>query len=219
MAFTSTAAMVILGQYTCTKAEIPDLPKRFRWGEPVPKAKVLAAGLDTATPEALQCRLPSAGSWQFCHSSSHENVGSPGAPVGSFNAWQNQPPPSRDRTWRGDAWQATGIGGMMTSGSNASSNWRWRESSRPRAAQPDWRNSNEVNHAPRGDVQREGWQWPFLLDEKILRSKTVDPIMSTKKRRPYALSCAATQIAIFNSGCRFWQPLRGRKAQQQQADP
>ena len=77
--------------------------------------------------------------------------------------------------------------------------------SRPQGsqAQPNWHDATES--APHVDVQREGWQWSFQLDERILRSKRNRPYYRNRKTCKFlcAIPCTATQCNHIRPPCNY----------------
>ena len=123
------------------------------------------------------------------------------------NSWQDDRSQSRDRAWQSwhdDSWHGNWWHGWRNWQSNDRWGWDDRQSPpRGSRAQPDWHDPTEA--APHVDVQRDGWQWSFQLDEAILHSKRGRPYYRSRKSRKFlcAMQCTATHCNHMRPACNF----------------
>ena len=122
-------------------------------------------------------------------------------------AWQDRRQQSTDRSWHSwhdDSWHSNWWQGWRDWHSSDRQGWDDRQSPpRGSRAQPNWHDPTES--APHVDVQRDGWQWSYQLDEAIMHSSRGRPYYKNRKSGKFlcAIQCTATHCNHMRPACNF----------------
>ena len=113
---------------------------------------------------------------------------------------------------------ATGGAAEIAHSNARDDRWGWDDSVPPRGgqAQPIWHDPTEA--AQHVDVQKEGWQWSYLLDEPILHSKRGRPYYRNRKDRQIFMrhtvrgNAYRAPLQLLQAGARMAQSTAKRAA-------